>query len=154
LIVTAYSLFDGVGKPSLTFKIKVFNISLFTVFSLVGIKLGGVNGLIIGMIFCNALVLSYAFYKLTQIIKLKIFSVISRAALILVPLFVSLVVYYPVLYSFRFASDPVKLSILVGYFIVFFFIFWLIGRNFNRGAWNTIKIVFYTLKIVPKGARV
>jgi O-antigen/teichoic acid export membrane protein len=145
IILLSYSLFDGAGKPKTTFKLKLISGSLYTCLSFLGVKYGGMNGAAIGLTLSNGIVLLYIIFKLHRIMDLKFYSVISRFILIFTPFLVTSIIYYPLFMYFKKVADFQYLILLASYYFVCLVVFWLIARNFEHGAWNTLKIIFLTL---------
>ncbi|MFA6322242.1 MAG: oligosaccharide flippase family protein [Candidatus Buchananbacteria bacterium] len=145
IILLAYSVFDGAGKPQISFKIKTLSAILYTLFAFFGVKLGGVNGAAIGLTVSNFIILLFILYKLRNMMGLKIFSVMARVGLVLSPFVMAAVIYYPIFIIFKELSDFFYLALVGSYCLVALIILWLVARNFEHGAWQTIKIIMSTL---------
>lgn len=144
-IAVAYSLFDGAGKPSVTFKSKVFSLVLYALLSYLGIMYKGMVGAALGITLSNFIVIFYIIYKLSKVYDIHFSSFAKRFFLLLIPAIPSIIMVIILKVLPIFDNPMILIVLLIILYLVFFFFFWLLGKRYERGGWNTFRLALTTI---------
>lgn len=140
-----YSLFDGAGKPSVNFKLKVAGLFLYAILSYIGIKYKSMVGAAIGISLSSFIMMLYALLKLSKVYNIKFRVLINHFIQIALPIVITTVLIIPVLAVYN-LSTIMTLGVVAVFSALFLILFWLFGRQFKQGCSTTILLVINSLR--------
>ena len=141
VIFIAYQLFNGVGKPSINFKIKVISVIFYALFVTGGIYYKSMVGAALGVALSDFLIMLYVFYKLKRVYQLSYISVLASGLSSLIPLLVSLIFVWPAALIWDLGQFAM-LGLLVVYGLLAAACFWWFGKKFQTSSWQTVNMLF------------
>lgn len=145
LIGVAYSMFDGSGKPRITFQAKIASVILYAALVYIGILYKSMVGAAIGVTLANVLVLISILYKMHRVYGIYVSSLLKRFALVCVPIFPVAALFFVINGLYQLKHSLFILCILTALYILFLCMFWFLGKKYERGCYQTMLIAFKIL---------
>ncbi len=139
---TAFSLFQGIGRPDIEPKANLIQIPLLTLSVLILAPYYGIIGVSLAFLASSLPPLAFSFYKIRKIVKLGFFSIFKS---MIIPFLASCLAIFPTLLIKDFLSEMKSLAFFISMVAVGFIylaIIVLTGVIFKRGPYNTLKIIF------------